>query len=87
MYLFPCIIHLASSQGLLIPSGSSKISTPCLSSDAGPGHRNDKDDTILEWLEGGKLGKALLRRYDDSAEACRELAVETLTELMQVSYV
>ena len=39
---------------------------------------------VQEWLEGGKLGKALLRRYDDPSETCRELAVGTMTALMKV---
>lgn len=41
------------------------------------------EDLIQDWLEG-KVGKALLRRFDDPAEACREQAVSTLTALLQV---
>ena len=48
------------------------------------GARTDGGDLVQDWLEGGKLGKALLRRYDDAAESCRELAVGTLSGLMQV---
>jgi hypothetical protein len=32
----------------------------------------------------GKLGKALLRKFDDAGEANRELAVSTLSGLLQV---
>lgn len=44
----------------------------------------DGGGLVQDWLEGGKLGKALLRRYDDVGESCRELAVGTLSGLMQV---
>ncbi|GAX77040.1 hypothetical protein CEUSTIGMA_g4487.t1 [Chlamydomonas eustigma] len=43
------------------------------------------ESAVQEWLEGGKLGKALLRRYDDSAEACRELAVSILSGLLKAA--
>eukprot|EP00955_Chlamydomonas_euryale_P110942 366029-Chlamydomonas_euryale.AAC.14 len=39
--------------------------------------------TVQDWLEG-KLGKALLRKFDDHAEANRDLAVSTLTGLLEV---
>ena len=48
------------------------------------GAQSDDGGLVQDWLEGGKLGKALLRRYDDAAESCRELAVGTLSGLMQV---
>lgn len=41
------------------------------------------EDLIQDWLEG-KVGKALLRRFDDPAEACREQAVSMLSALLQV---
>ena len=54
------------------------------SSEVGGGRSNDLVGLVQDWLEAGKLGKALLRRYDDPSEACRELAVGMMTGLMQV---
>ena len=64
----PLILH---AQALLLPATAT----------AGGGC---SEGVVQDGLEGGKLGKALLRRYDDPGEACRELAVGTLSGLMQV---
>ncbi|KAG1672600.1 hypothetical protein FOA52_002080 [Chlamydomonas sp. UWO 241] len=42
------------------------------------------ETTLSDWLEG-KLGKALLRKFDDVGEANRELAVSTLSGLLQAA--
>ena len=61
-------MHPCTVQALMLPVGA----------------QTDGGGLVQDWLEGGKLGKALLRRYDDAAESCRELAVGTLSGLMQV---
>jgi hypothetical protein len=35
--------------------------------------------------DAAKLGKAVLRRFDDRSEACRELAVTAFSQLMQMA--
>ena len=45
-----------------------------------------RSDFILEELEGGhKIGKALLRRFDDPSEAIRDLSVSLLTSLISIA--
>lgn len=68
-----------------LPAGTHCMLTPCIQAlllrpaSALP----VPEDLIQDWLEG-KVGKALLRRFDDPAEACREQAVSILSALLQV---
>lgn len=66
-----------SNQAILLPVSASSLEAEGV-------RCNDLRGVVQDWLEAGKLGKALLRRYDDPSEACRELAISTMTGLMQV---
>ena len=74
---------------LLLPSSPAQP-YPCKSDQdnatAPPIEPDSRSELILEELEGGnKIGKALLRRFDDPSEACRDLSVSLLTSLISIA--